>query len=416
MLFQIMVMTVTGTVLTAANNRDVPYSNRLNGAINLENPTMRSLVIEDDDNRLDSAIYAPDEDLQRVHAALDLGSTIIAKGTQIGFHNGALIDDPAGNRFILMYPREFTPNALDGGARLTDGNTMLVIPLPKPDGSFPVFDPTANNFTFRGTYTPGEGREALVMNQLVTSTPDPAPDPTPDPEPDPGPVEDPKEPGDDDGPLCFAAGTLILTSTGPVAVERLRAGDLVVTRDQGVQPVLWTGKRSIAPADLDLSPNQRPIRIAKDALGPGQPARDLVVSPQHRILLRSPIVQRMFGEAEILVPARLLAGLPGISVQRDGQGVIYWHLLCRAHQVVAAEGAWTESLLPGPVALRAFGPALTRQIRSLVTPEEMTPARLLPPGRAVRALVERHLRNPRRRPVENDPSPAAAFRQRDLAL
>ena len=40
---------------------------------------------------------------------------------------------------------------------------------------------------------------------------------------------------------CFTAGTLIDTPSGPRAVEELRPGDLVTTRDHGPAPLLWAG-------------------------------------------------------------------------------------------------------------------------------------------------------------------------------
>ncbi len=61
-------------------------------------------------------------------------------------------------------------------------------------------------------------------------------------------------------PACFAAGTRIATEAGEVAVERLRAGDLVVTRSGRTRPVRWVGHRHTEPA--------RPVRIAADAFAP----------------------------------------------------------------------------------------------------------------------------------------------------
>ena len=110
----------------------------------------------------------------------------------------------------------------------------------------------------------------------------------------------------------------------------------------------------------------------------------------------------MFTKDEVLAPARLLAGLPGIRACARKLGS-YWHLLFARHEVIISEGAWTESLLPGPMALRAFPPAARAQIRALVTPEDIDPARPLPACRAIRSLVGRLANNPRRRPFEGGP-------------
>ncbi len=98
------------------------------------------------------------------------------------------------------------------------------------------------------------------------------------------------------------------------------------------------------------------------ALGPGHPARPLVVSPQHRILVRSAIAQRMFGSAEVLVAAKQLLSLDGIDVAQDLETVEYFHILFDRHEIVFAKGTETESLYTGPQALR--GIAAPRERRS----------------------------------------------------
>lgn len=197
---------------------------------------------------------------------------------------------------------------------------------------------------------------------------------------------------------CFATGTLIDTPDGPRAVETLRAGDPVVTRDAGAQPLVWTGHSPVDAARLDLQPNLRPIRIGAGALAPGCPARPLVLSPQHRVLVRSAIAARMFDRREVLVAAKHLVGLPGISVLRPARGVGYHHLLFQAHHLIRAEGAWTESLYLGPQAMKGLGPAGRREVMALFPeladagkPPE--PARRLLTGREGRKLAERHGRN-----------------------
>ncbi|WP_246026564.1 Hint domain-containing protein [Paracoccus luteus] len=197
---------------------------------------------------------------------------------------------------------------------------------------------------------------------------------------------------------CFAAGTLIDTVRGPVAVERLRAGDLVRTAAHGFQPIRWIGSRTLDRADLARRPGLRPIRIAVGALGEGRPGRDLLVSPQHRMLVRSAIAQRMFGAPEVLVAAKHLIGLPGIAVATC-ERVDYVHFMCDRHQVVFAEGAATESLYAGAEAIRTLPGAARDEILALF-PELANapaprPARPLVPGRQGRQLARRHIANER---------------------
>lgn len=201
---------------------------------------------------------------------------------------------------------------------------------------------------------------------------------------------------------CFTAGTLIETPDGPRPVQDLRAGDLVMTVDDGPQPLLWSGTREV---DVTAAESLRPVLIRKDALGAGLPADDLMVSQQHRVLVRSAIAQRMFGTDEVLVAARQLTALPGIEVVADGGPVTYVHLLFDRHQLVISNGAVTESLFTGPQALKGISDAARAEILTLFPQlaetgealERPCPARPLIGGRQARRLAERHLAN--RKPV-----------------
>lgn len=198
---------------------------------------------------------------------------------------------------------------------------------------------------------------------------------------------------------CFTPGTMIAGGGGAVAVEALRPGDLVQTRDRGLQPVRWVGARHLGAAELAAQPQLRPIRIRANALGAGTPAADLVVSPQHRILVRSKIAQRMFGAAEVLVAAKQLLSLPGIEVAGDLPAVTYVHFAFDRHEVVLSNGAETESLYPGPEALKAVGAAAREELFAIFpqlrAAQAVAPARMLPTGRQARALAQRHQRHGR---------------------
>jgi hypothetical protein len=144
---------------------------------------------------------------------------------------------------------------------------------------------------------------------------------------------------------CFTPGTLIATDRGDVPVERLRAGDMVLTRDHGFQPVRWAGRRDLGVADLIVQPALRPVRIAAGALGGGLPLRDMWVSPQHRMLVEGRGPEMWFGTDEVLVAALHLVGQPGVE-QVMLPGVSYIHIMCAAHEIIMADGAWTESFQP----------------------------------------------------------------------
>lgn len=144
---------------------------------------------------------------------------------------------------------------------------------------------------------------------------------------------------------CFTPGTMITTARGEVLVQDLRAGDLVMTRDGGLQPIRWVGQRSLSLADLIVQPRLQPVQIARGALGHGLPLRDMKVSPQHRMVMEGARPEMLFGEAEVLVAATHLTMLPGVSAVLTA-GVTYIHLLFDRHEIICANGSWTESFQP----------------------------------------------------------------------
>lgn len=201
------------------------------------------------------------------------------------------------------------------------------------------------------------------------------------------------------GPVCFVSGTRILTPSGEVPIENLAVGDKVLTLDQGSQHIRWIARTKLSASDLEANQKWRPVRIRAGALGNGLPETDLMVSPQHRILVKSAIVHRMFNVHEVLVPAIKIIDLDGIDIVEEAQGIEYWHILFEAHQIIWSNGAPTESLFTGPEALKAVSPALRMEIAALF-PELAKPqsrqkaARLLPAkGKAIKELTARHLKN-----------------------
>jgi len=198
--------------------------------------------------------------------------------------------------------------------------------------------------------------------------------------------------------LCFTGGTLIQTDRGNIPVECLKAGDLVLTKDRGLQPIRWIGSKKVKGTVLDLHENIRPIRIRAGALGANIPETDLLVSPQHRILIRSAIAQRIFNSNEVLIAAKHLLHLEGIDIASDLTEVEYFHILFDQHEIVLSNGAETESLYVGTEVLRSVGQAALEEIFTIFTELENfegdpVPARALASGRMGRRLIVRHLRH-----------------------
>ncbi len=197
--------------------------------------------------------------------------------------------------------------------------------------------------------------------------------------------------------VCFAAGTLITTDKGEVPVEQLSAGDKVLTLDDGLQNIRWIGSQKLSSQHLKVKPEFRPIRVSAGALAEHFPKRDLIVSPQHRILVQSKIALRMFGTHEVLVAAKHLTQLSGIDVIEPESGIEYWHFLCDSHQVVFSEGAPTETLFTGEEALKAVSRASRKEILSLFPNTQLSrapkSAREIVKGRPGRRLAQRHFAN-----------------------
>ena len=146
--------------------------------------------------------------------------------------------------------------------------------------------------------------------------------------------------------ICFAYGTHILTDRGDCMVQNLEIGDNVITRDNGLQKIRWIGSRKVPAKD-----NLAPIVFRQGVINN---TRDLVVSPQHRMLVSGMRAELLFGQSEVLVPAKHLLGNDGVYQAVDGF-VEYFHVLFDTHEIIYAEGTATESYHPGDYSLGELG-------------------------------------------------------------
>ncbi len=337
-----------------------------------------------------AASYSPGTDRRVFDVQDDAGGTIL---------NGAnpLPDDGTifnGDRFNNENGDDATQTgvvtSLDGSTTFDSGDIYLeesyILTVPG-GGNITVYaveiEGTLVGYITSEPLDPGVTYDIQVVNVTPTNAPDTS---------DPTAIIDVP---------CFVSRTLITTPSGPKPIESLSAGDLVCTADHGDQPIRWIGACQLDQAALAAKPKLRPIRIEAGALGSGLPRRDLLVSPQHRMLVRSPIATRMFDAAEVLVPAHMLTELPGIDCEDTARKVTYYHMLFDRHEVVFAEGAPSESLFTGPQAMRSLPSAARAEILELFPFLRMPgyvahSARRIPSkGRQVRNMVQRHLKNDR---------------------
>jgi len=171
--------------------------------------------------------------------------------------------------------------------------------------------------------------------------------------------------------LCLTAGMRVITSAGPVCAGSLRPDMRVQTLDNGLQPLRWVLRQRRSGTGAAA-----PFRIGRGVLGNG---RALWLSAQHRVLVGP--AQGL--PTETLVPVKGLAHLPGIS-QRPCAEIVYVHLLCDRHEIVLAEGAAVETLLPGPMAKRAVREADPGALLAMTGCSAVPARALLRPGQVAR--------------------------------
>jgi hypothetical protein len=158
------------------------------------------------------------------------------------------------------------------------------------------------------------------------------------------------------GVICFTPGTRLQGTDGPRLIESLRPGDLVQTKDNGLQPVIWTGQRRMSGARLYAMPHLRPIRFRAGALGIDRPDAELLVSPQHRMLVKGAAARALFNTSEVLVAAEDLLNDHSVMVDHTAREVTYVHVLLERHNIIWANGVETESFHPSNTALDTITP------------------------------------------------------------
>jgi len=145
---------------------------------------------------------------------------------------------------------------------------------------------------------------------------------------------------------CFTKGTEVMTPQGPKLIEGLAPGDMVLTRDDGPQPLMWVGR-----SHCKVTPENRPIRFKAGTLDTD---KDLIVSPNHRMLVTDVWAELLFADNEVLVKAKDLVNDHSIIYDYSSDEVVYYHLLFSRHQLITTHGATSESYYPGQMTKDSF--------------------------------------------------------------
>jgi len=167
------------------------------------------------------------------------------------------------------------------------------------------------------------------------------------------------------GLVCgLAAGSLVETASGPRPAESLAPGDMVLTRDHGLQPVLWRGETRLGGAELMLHPHLRPLLVTAE--GPA-----LRLAPGQRLAV--PGLPGLWGQDAALARAADLGDSgtrPAGRLRRDlaCRSVTYVHLLLPYHALLRVQGLDCASFHPAladPAALRWHARGLERALPGL---------------------------------------------------
>lgn len=155
---------------------------------------------------------------------------------------------------------------------------------------------------------------------------------------------------------CFGPGTKILTNAGNRPVEELQVGDMVWTQHHKMQPIRWIGQTTVEAKGAFA-----PIVLAPGAL---ENDRELIVSPEHRMCMRLPSAELLFGAEEVLVAAKYLTNLPGVSV-REGGMITYTHFMFDRHEIIYANGQLSESFFLSDLSVGALEQHQAAELRAL---------------------------------------------------
>ncbi len=165
---------------------------------------------------------------------------------------------------------------------------------------------------------------------------------------------------------CFGPGTMIATQEGDMPVEWLETSDLVLTRDNGYQPILWIGRTRLDAGYFRQYPDEAPLSLPAGSLANGTPVHDLCLTGDHRVLLCSARAELLYFSAEVLAPAKAWLDRDVARAVVPQRSFTLTHILCAEHQIILAEGAWVETMFTGPEALRRLSPQDRARLKDLL--------------------------------------------------
>lgn len=182
------------------------------------------------------------------------------------------------------------------------------------------------------------------------------------------------------GALGLGAGANLRTPCGDRRIENLRPGDLIVTRDDGLQPVRFVWSQTFSAAEVAADPSLAPLHFKPRAIGPMMPQRPLTVGGAHRVLVPGWRLENADDRTSFLVSARDLATVHDESYSERLKGdITYYNVIFDRHQVFTANGLPVESFLPNPKTMSAMKSDVTDKITEIF-PELLRSPSSYPPA------------------------------------
>ncbi len=156
---------------------------------------------------------------------------------------------------------------------------------------------------------------------------------------------------------------LITTDRGAMRAADITPGTLVMTREQGLRPVLWAGcERRLHPG----GGHPAPVRLGRGALGGRPRCEQMLLAPGQHVLLRHRMNELFFAAPDLLCAARDLRDLPGVGRAGRQHAAQWVHLLFDGLALIDAAGLWLESMAPDMASLRIRFPQMAAAIEQAV--------------------------------------------------
>ncbi|WP_282169096.1 Hint domain-containing protein [Ruegeria atlantica] len=163
----------------------------------------------------------------------------------------------------------------------------------------------------------------------------------------------------EDAFCAFTRGSLVETENGPLAIEDLLPGDLVLTQDGALQTVLWKGSVTLIPGREDSRGRTRPLtRIMADTFGMQKPLSGVIAGPAARLLGTPAHLRHLHDGAEILTPVHEFQDGMSVIETLPPTPIELFHICLKRHSVIKVDGLQFESYHPGVNAARQVSQSL----------------------------------------------------------